>query len=357
MLANSRVQSTADNNMTGLTSHYINISRSLLRIPTYLLLCLYLTSGVLLGVWLNNADIMDELSLTGIGIQFFLCTLIIAFWYMNGTALNDYADYEIDLINLRGDPDRPLVVGLADRQELKALATAYAFCAIGLTITISPMHTLVTSVLLFLNYSYSMKPLQISRRGGIAPLLLPLGYVALPYLLGFGLTGWGLDETGATLLGALYLQFVGRIILKDYRDVKGDAKHGKMTFLLRHGNRTVCTVSGTSIIISGLLILHSVDMGMLKFPLILLTAYSVGILLNLSQTTIWKNQKPLLAAFGRAMTGVMVALIASVTTKLWHFTDIEVLVLSVVMTGIYLWSAQSAYIYNMHKLGIASKRA
>ena len=37
------------------------------------------------------------------------------------------------------------------------------------------------------------------------------------------------------LLAGLYVGFIGRILLKDFRDVRGDALFGKRTFLVRHG--------------------------------------------------------------------------------------------------------------------------
>ena len=45
------------------------------------------------------------------------------------------------------------------------------------------------------------------------------------------------------LLAGLYAGFVGRILLKDFRDVRGDALFGKRTFLVRHGRGATCTLS------------------------------------------------------------------------------------------------------------------
>ena len=42
---------------------------------------------------------------------------------------------------------------------------------------------------------------------------------------------------------ALYLLFVGRIILKDFRDREGDAAYGKPTFLLKYGKAATCLAS------------------------------------------------------------------------------------------------------------------
>lgn len=335
--------------MLALIQHYAKISRSLLRVPTYLLLCLYLLIGFLGGVYVHLGT-TDSLQLIPTVLSFLGLVLVMAFWYMNGTALNDYADYEIDLINLKGDKDRPLVTGIASREELANLAVAYAICAIGLAAAVSWGHALLVTILFLLNHSYSIKPLQLSRRGGIAPLLLPLGYIALPFLLGWGLTGWDMTRTSWLLLAGLYLQFIGRIILKDYRDVKGDAAHGKRTFLLRHGNRTVCVVSASAIVASCVVLLASLPLGMLGVAVVFFTAYAVSMLYQLSQTITWPKQKPILAAFGRAMTGVAVALIIALLSYVWAFSTQEVQIITIVLIGVYLWSAQQAYQYNARRL-------
>jgi 4-hydroxybenzoate polyprenyltransferase len=42
----------------------------------------------------------------------------------------------------------------------------------------------------------------------------------------------------------LYFAFIGRLLLKDFRDVKGDQLYGKKTFLLCYGAKITCLVSG-----------------------------------------------------------------------------------------------------------------
>lgn len=340
--------------MSALVDHYISISKSLLRVPTYLLLCLYLLVGLLGGIY-QQVDGVSSLHFLPTLIKFLCCMVVIAFWYMNGTALNDYADYEIDLINLKNDKERPLIAGLTSKTELANLATVYAICTVSLALLVSSWHALLVGVLILLNHAYSIKPLQLSRRGGIAPLLLPLGYVALPYLLGIGITGWTLSDISISLLIALYLQFIGRIILKDYRDVKGDAAHNKITFLLKYGNTAVCIVSGITISASALIILRVLSTGVLKYPLILLTSYAGTMLFNLSSNNKWVKQKPLLAAFGRSMTGVTVTLIAALMALIWRFSFAEVVIVASTITLVYIWSAQQAFIYNTRQL--ARKKA
>jgi 4-hydroxybenzoate polyprenyltransferase len=90
---------------------------------------------------------------------------------------------------------------------------------------------------------YSLRPVRLADRGAVAALALPAGYVAVPYLTGVLAARAGLTLRDAALLSGLYLGFIGRILLKDFRDVRGDALFGKRTFLVRHGRRWTCGVS------------------------------------------------------------------------------------------------------------------
>ena len=80
-------------------------------------------------------------------------------------------------------------------------------------------------------------------------MLLPLGYVAVPYLLGIFAVRSTITPNDLLLLGGLYAGFIGRIVLKDFRDVRGDALFGKRTFLVRHGRRATCIFSAAFLVL------------------------------------------------------------------------------------------------------------
>jgi 4-hydroxybenzoate polyprenyltransferase len=84
---------------------------------------------------------------------------------------------------------------------------------------------------------------RLAERGVVAPLVLPLGMVVVPYLVGVLSVTTTPTRHNLALLPGLYLAFIGRIVLKDFRDVHGDAMFGKWTFLLRHGPRVTCVFS------------------------------------------------------------------------------------------------------------------
>jgi hypothetical protein len=102
---------------------------------------------------------------------------------------------------------------------------------------------LVTSAGLTVSAGYSLRPVRLADRGAVASLILPACYVAVPYLLGIFAVSASVRTEDLLLLAGLYVGFIGRILLKDFRDVRGDALFGKRTFLVRHGRGWTCAVS------------------------------------------------------------------------------------------------------------------
>jgi 4-hydroxybenzoate polyprenyltransferase len=158
-------------------------------------------------------------------------------------SLNDLADLAIDRVNLPDDDRRPLVTGTAAARDVRLMAagaavvTASAAATQGLASLVLALSGLAVAA------AYSLPPFRISRRGVVAPLVLPALFVGLPFLLGV-LAGRGVHTADFVLLAALYVGFIGRIVLKDFRDVVGDRLFGKRTFLVRHGRRPTCLLSG-----------------------------------------------------------------------------------------------------------------
>lgn len=331
--------------MTNKIKTQLKIINSLLRKPTYLLLNLYLVVGFLLGIsTLNTSDI----SLSSI-LELVVCSVIIALWYISGTALNDYADYEIDKINLKDDPDRPLLSGIATKSNLLVISAYCSTLGLALAALLSYQQLLITLLLTTLNIAYSLKPLQISRRGGLGPLLLPLGYIVLPFFLGYLISSQTILQSQLIILTfAYYLHFIARIILKDYRDVKGDKANGKLTFLLRHGNKTVCAVSAIASLVSSLLIIIALgqSMSVFKYGLIFSLGFSLMNLYDLSKTVKWSQQKPLLASFGRSMTSITVFTIMGITNDIWPISINDQWLITISIIIVYSWSSKKAYTYS-----------
>lgn len=158
-------------------------------------------------------------------------------------AINDLADEPVDRVNLPGDRRRPLVTGTATRRELLAMGLGAAAVALAAGAALRWSVAAVAAAGLVISGCYSLRPVRVADRGAAASLLLPALYVAVPYLVGV-LAGRGSVQPGdLLLLGGLYVGFIGRILLKDFRDVRGDALFGKRTFLVRHGRRRTCQLA------------------------------------------------------------------------------------------------------------------
>jgi 4-hydroxybenzoate polyprenyltransferase len=169
--------------------------------------------------------------------------MVVGGWFVNATVLNDLSDEPIDRVNLQHARGRPLVSGDATRRQLLVLGTMAGAVALVTAFSIDWRVGAVTALGLALNAAYSLPPVRLSKRGAVASLLLPLGYVALPFLVGALTVRPRVSGPQLVLLAGLYATFIGRILLKDFRDVRGDARFGKMTFLLRHGRTATCRAS------------------------------------------------------------------------------------------------------------------
>lgn len=183
--------------------------------------------------------------------QLTLIALAVATWYAHAVAVNDLSDIEVDKINFKDKmtTDRPLLNGSVSEKGLRYIS--YALAAIFILLCmITHWHLIIVgTVMIGFNYIYSMPPVRLSSRGIIAQLLLPLGYIVFPATCLFIASGT-VTVLEMMLVSAMYLLFIGRLLLKDFRDEKGDKQTGKRTFLVRNGARTtivlaiVCMVLG-----------------------------------------------------------------------------------------------------------------
>lgn len=188
-------------------------------------------------------------------------TVAMLAWLTATTALNDVADEAIDRVNLVDDPRRVLVTGLASRRQLLAVSLLMSVLAVAAASVGGLDCSLVMVGGIALSAAYSLRPLRLSDRGLLTSLLLPVGYVAMPLLLGACAGGPVLTWRGDWALGGLAVAITGRLALKDFRDLDGDRLFGKRTLLVRHGRRTVCAFAATLSVVGSvpLLMLTSVS--------------------------------------------------------------------------------------------------
>jgi 4-hydroxybenzoate polyprenyltransferase len=172
-----------------------------------------------------------------------LAAIALSASYVVATTANDVADQHIDRVNHPLDAGRPLVTGDASEGDLwRTNAVAAPVAIIAAALAGAPTLGL-TAASLAIGYAYSLRPIRLSYRTWAAPVALAAAYVLVPYGLGMLAAGGRIDTTDGQLAAALYMLFVARINLKDFRDRDGDAAFGKPTLLLAYGKTTTCAVS------------------------------------------------------------------------------------------------------------------
>jgi 4-hydroxybenzoate polyprenyltransferase len=169
--------------------------------------------------------------------------------YVVATTVNDIADRDVDRINHPRDPGRPLVTGTASERDLWRTNAIAAPLALATAAAAGGPVLAVSAASLAIGYAYSLRPVRLSYRTWLAPTILSVAYAIVPYALGLLAAGGRIDRVDLLLCGALYLLFLARINLKDFRDRAGDAAYGKPTLLLAHGKNVTCAVTGIALLV------------------------------------------------------------------------------------------------------------
>jgi 4-hydroxybenzoate polyprenyltransferase len=240
--------------------------------------------------------------------------VIVGGWFVNATVLNDLADEDIDRVNLSNARGRPLVSGHATRGELLNLGVGAGLLALVVGTAVDWRVGAVVAAGLALNAAYSLPPVRLCARGALASMLLPMGYVAVPFLVGALSVGSALGGRQLALLTGLYVAFIGRILLKDFRDVRGDELYGKRTFLLRHGRTATCRASAACWALGTVALLAIVPMrSMLVVAFVLYLGCALHGLRRLAQATDHVEEQVTIVAIAQVGRGMCITLLAHLT--------------------------------------------
>lgn len=243
--------------------------------------------------------------------QLGLAAVILALTYVSATSSNDLADRKIDAINHPSSLGRPLVTGAASAKDMWLIFAGASLCALTLSMFLGWSAVLLVGLSLLINVLYSLPPARLSYRTFLAPLVLGLAYVGIPYCLGLAASSSSLNyDDGVWLLG-LYLMFVGRIILKDFRDRKGDAKYNKPTFLLRYGKTTTCNLSLLLLLSGGALLVWQCRHPLWLAILVVAFLLSMALMLQRLRNAPMGRAEQLSIGVGAKMgNGLLIALLA-----------------------------------------------
>ena len=181
-------------------------------------------------------------------IPIILAMLAVFFETAAGNVINDYFDYNIDLIN---KPERPIPSGrislTAGRNYgylLFLLGTVCGFLISLLTDNWIPFAiVLLADVVLYL-YAYKLKS---------TPLI---GNLTVGFMTGFGFVFGGFCLNNPTIIStSLYLGFfafvmtTARELIKDIEDMEGDKSEGAKTLPILYGEKLTATLAVILIIV------------------------------------------------------------------------------------------------------------
>jgi 4-hydroxybenzoate polyprenyltransferase len=221
--------------------------------------------------------------------QYFAGVLALGGSYVVATCLNDVFDLDVDRVNHPGAGDRPLVSGEATPRQLITVAVVAAAVALiaGASIGIGGAALVATSLLL--NVAYSAPPIRLCARALAAPIVLAFAYVVLPYGIGLAASGLAPSQLDARVSACFVVLFVGRMLLKDFRDQRGDAAFGKRTFLLTYGKPATLALTLGCIVVGDLLLVSVTPAS--PWMVLVLESYFVGIAFQLYR--LWKADESL----------------------------------------------------------------
>ncbi|MDI6888431.1 MAG: geranylgeranylglycerol-phosphate geranylgeranyltransferase [Methanocellales archaeon] len=161
-----------------------------------------------------------------------------------GNAINDFCDAKIDAIN---KPHRPIPSGRISPRSAFALAISLFGIGIVLSYFINPICFLIAAAnsLLLMGYAYKLKRTVL------------WGNVSIGYLTGstFLFGGAAVNKIVITFILFLLamLATVGREIVKDIEDIKGDKKEGLTTLPISAGVKKSAIIASAFVIMAVIL--------------------------------------------------------------------------------------------------------
>lgn len=145
---------------------------------------------------------------------------------------NDLSDIEVDKANNR--QDTPLATNSLSKQDAFHALIVVSVVGVLSALLIHPLAILWLAVYISFGWLYS-GGFSLKNRGFFALTILAICYGVMPWILGLIISYAPLDAGSLTVMLASFLYVFGIISLKDFKDIKGDKKHGKMTVLVAKG--------------------------------------------------------------------------------------------------------------------------
>jgi len=232
--------------------------------------------AVLIGEWIALGFFMLSPSLLGFIVAFTLTAAAMV--------INDYYDFEVDLIN---SPEKPLPSGAISPGEALAYAVLLSLTGLIASVVINVHCFLIACIALILLMYYNT----IGKRTGFFGNVIVSTCISFPFIFG----GFAVETMKPILYIFTILAFLsnlGREITKGIADQRGDSARNIRTIAVSYGPRTAALVASgfftASIVVSWfplLLVMVSVlylpfivatDVGFASSSVLLLKDYSAS---------------------------------------------------------------------------------
>jgi 4-hydroxybenzoate polyprenyltransferase len=250
-----------------------------------------------------------------INLKVVLTLILIILVTIHANSINDYADREIDKINLKNATDRPLVNNDVSLKKFWVIHFFSGIFALLISVFYGPATVLLAFGLVIVDYIYSLKPFKLSYRPIASPVLLSAAYVYYSFSLGFFAVA-ATKPYPWMLSAGLLIGFAARLLLKDFRDAEGDKRYGKETFLLHYGIKTTCITSGILWVIAMFAAAWSVSFAVgVIAPLIVGVGGVIHMLSKLSQSNKINRQQNIISQIAKAANFSIVTLLTYLLCK------------------------------------------
>ncbi len=199
-----------------------------------------------------------------IGLLGFICVFALS---SSALILNDYFDYEVDLINA---PERPLPSGAVSRTDVIGLTIVTTLVGLGAAWKLGTTALLISILLWVIGFLYNWR----YKRTGLAGNLMVCASVGVTFIFGAVTMQAPWNSIVWTFALMAFLVDLGEEIAGDAMDMEGDKKRSSRSIALLKGKRVALRIS---VILWGLVILLSLAPAIMRW---LGTGYLITILIT-----------------------------------------------------------------------------
>jgi 4-hydroxybenzoate polyprenyltransferase len=176
-------------------------------------------------------------------VNFLLGLIVVVLVHSAFTMQNDLNDVDVDMANGR---ETALTMGIVKTSVLKQVIGNMVLASLVIAWFGSHKTYYLGFILAYggLAYAYNSPPFYASRKPVVSIALLGSLYALIPLFFGILASGNDVTRRFVVFAAAMTLTRLSISILKDFKDAKGDKRHGKRTFYLSYGRKATILISG-----------------------------------------------------------------------------------------------------------------